>query len=402
MSDLPPIPLIVRTRLAHATLQAIADACGADLLHIKGAAVDPSLLPTRPDAPADATVEQRALPRLSADADVLVRPAHLKRYQAALKRFGWQRKTRLYSGGAVEHSEDWWHPELGSADVHIRFPGIRIAPERAFTDLWRERQSKGIAGRQCPGPDVDAQRLLLLLHAARNGGPASADVGPTWTSATVAQKARARDLAFAFGAEVALAGSTGHLGDYADRAEYDLWRLLGEPDADVFNLWLAFVKAAPTVLDRVRAILYAVRFKADRLELALKRTATPLELLRVQTHRIRRGAAGLMIVTRRSIASFPGRGLGVASPSQSGATPNQRLAILFKQWTRRLHNGGNVENTKAGTGTYRGKPGDPIPSPTHLQPNARREQVARREKQRYQFRSLPNPKDHHRSRWQQQ
>ena len=59
MSDLPPIPLIVRTRLAHATLQAIADACGADLLHIKGAAVDPSLLPTRPDAPADAPAWER-------------------------------------------------------------------------------------------------------------------------------------------------------------------------------------------------------------------------------------------------------------------------------------------------------------------------------------------------------
>lgn len=113
MAELPPIPLILRTRLAHATLQAIADSCGADILHIKGAAVDASLLPTKPDSPADATLEERALPRLSADADVLVRPANLKRFQTALKRYGWQRKTRLYSGGAVQHSEDWWHPELG-------------------------------------------------------------------------------------------------------------------------------------------------------------------------------------------------------------------------------------------------------------------------------------------------
>lgn len=355
MSDLPPIPLIARTRLAHATLQAIADACGADLLHIKGAAVDPSLLPTKPDAPADATAEERAVPRLSADADVLVRLAHLKRYQAALKRYGWQRKTRLYSGGAVEHSEDWWHHELGSADVHIRFPGIRIAPERAFTDLWRERQTKGIAGRPCPVPSVVAQRLLLLLHAARNGGPASADVGPTWTSATVAQQARVRELASASGAEVALAGSTGRLDEYADRPEYDLWRLLGQPDADVFDLWLAFVKAAPTTIDRVQAILYAVRVKADRVGLGLERTATPLELLRVQTHRIRRGAAGLLIVARRSSAPFPGRGLGVPStPANRGRGANQRLAIVFKRWATRLRKGGNGENSKAGTGTYRG------------------------------------------------
>ena len=304
MSDLPPIPLIVRTRLAHATLQAIADACGADLLHIKGAAVNPSLLPTRPDAPADATVEQRALPRLSADADVLVRPAHLKRYQAALKRYGWQRKTRLYSGGAVEHSEDWWHPELGSADVHIRFPGIRIAPERAFTELWAERQTKGIAGRQCPVPDVDAQRLLLLLHAARNGGPASADVGPSWTSANEADQARVLELASAFGAEVALAGATGRLDDYHDRPEYDLWRLLGEPDADVFDLWVAFVQAAPSMLDRVRAILYAVRVKADRVDLQSDHSANALEVLRAQASRIGRGAAGLFRLARRRASAL--------------------------------------------------------------------------------------------------
>jgi hypothetical protein len=298
VSDLPPIPLIARTRLAHATLQAIADACGADLLHIKGAAVDPSLLPTKPDAPADATAEERAVPRLSADADVLVRPAHLKRYQAALKRYGWQRKIRLYSGGAVEHSEDWWHPELGSADVHIRFPGIRIAPERAFTDLWRERQTKGIAGRRCPVPNVDAQRLLLLLHAARNGGPASADVGHTWTSATMPQQARVRDLASAFGAEVALAGSIGRLDDYAYRPEYDLWRLLGERDADVFELWLAFVKAAPTKLDRTQAILYAVRVKADRVDLHMGRQPKAPLIMRAQFGRLGRGALGIMRMAR--------------------------------------------------------------------------------------------------------
>lgn len=299
MSDLPPIPLIVRTRLAHATLQAIADACGADLLHIKGAAVDPSLLPTRPDAPADATAEERALPRLSADADVLVRPAHLKRYQAALKRYGWQRKTRLYSGGAVEHSEDWWHPELGSADVHIRFPGIRVALERAFSDLWRERQTKGIADRRCPVPDVDAQRLLLLLHAARNGGPASADVRLPWTDATEADRARVRKLAAAFGAEVALAGATGRIDDYANRPEYDLWRLLAQPDADVFELWLAFVKAAPTTIDRVQAILYAVRVKADRVGLEVGISTNPGAVLRAHASRLGRGAAGIIRLARR-------------------------------------------------------------------------------------------------------
>jgi len=84
VTDLPPIPLLQRTRLAHATLQAIADECGANILHIKGPAVDVALLPPKDDAPANATAEERAIPRLSQDADVLVRPAHIKRFLAAL------------------------------------------------------------------------------------------------------------------------------------------------------------------------------------------------------------------------------------------------------------------------------------------------------------------------------
>lgn len=266
MTDLPPIPLMLRTRLAHATLQAIADDCGVDILHIKGPAIDAALLPANDDAPADATAEQAAIPRLSQDADVLVRPAHLKHFLAALKRHGWQRRTSLYSGGAVEHSVDWWYPELGGVDVHVRFPGIQLPPAHAFAELWRERNSTEIAHRVCPVPSLDAQRLLLLLHAARNGGPESADVGPCWRNATPDERQSVSQLATSFGAEVALAGATGNLNDYANRANYNLWRLLGQPNTDAFELWLASVRAAPTPLDCLRSILYVFRLKAPHLE----------------------------------------------------------------------------------------------------------------------------------------
>ena len=300
MTDLPPIPLMLRTRLAHATLQAIADDCGAEILHIKGAAVDASLLPIREDAPADATAAERALPRLSADADVLVRPAHLKRFLAALKRHGWIRKSRLYSGGAVEHSVDWWQPELGGVDVHVRFPGIRLAPERAFTKLWRDRTCVPIAHRACHVPTVDAQRLVLLLHAARNGGPDGADVGLAWANATPAERKRVRELATSFDAEVALAGATGHLDDYADRPEYDLWRLLGQTDAEVFELWVSMVKAGPTNFDRVRAILYALQPKGDRLAPDLQRQSAPIEVLHAHIKRLQRGGAGVLGLAYRA------------------------------------------------------------------------------------------------------
>ena len=293
MTDLPPIPLVLRTRLAHATLQAVAEDCGADILHIKGASVDASLLPARKDALAGASVEERALTRVSADADVLIRPSHLRRFLAALKQYGWQGRTSLYSGGAVEHSVDWWHPELGNADIHVRFPGIRLPADRAFELLWSERRSQDIAHRPCSVPSLDAQRLILLLHAARNGGAKSPDVAQTWTAATTVEQARVRSLAAKVHAEVALAGATGNLGEYADRREYDLWRLLALPDADVFDLWVAIVKAAPTNSDRARAVVYALRVKSDRLGLALQRRATLIEVLGAHGDRLLRGAAGV-------------------------------------------------------------------------------------------------------------
>jgi len=55
LTELPPIPLVLRTRLAHATLKSVSDDCGADILNIKGAAVDALLRPVREDAAADAT-----------------------------------------------------------------------------------------------------------------------------------------------------------------------------------------------------------------------------------------------------------------------------------------------------------------------------------------------------------
>lgn len=121
MTELPTIPFTLRVHLAHATLQAIAEECGADVLHIKGPAVDPSL---RPEG------------RASVDADVLVRPAHLKRLLRGLKQSGWKQVTTLRSGGVVEHSTNWYHGALGQVDVHVRFPGIQIEPERAFHRLW--------------------------------------------------------------------------------------------------------------------------------------------------------------------------------------------------------------------------------------------------------------------------
>lgn len=215
MSDLPTVPVTLRVRLAHAAVQAIADVVGADILHIKGPSVDPAL---RPEG------------RASMDADVLVRPAHLKRFFAGLKEYGWQQMKVLRSRGLVEHSMNWYQGELGQMDVHVRFPGIQADPAGAFEQLWMARSVQQIGHQPCVVPDVVAQRLVLLLHAAREVGHNDADVTVAWHAASPAAKDAVRALARELDAEVALAVATGNLEEYRDRPEYDLWRLFADGD----------------------------------------------------------------------------------------------------------------------------------------------------------------------------
>lgn len=67
------MPVGLRVHFAHATVQAVADEAGADVLHIKGPAVAPSLRPGG---------------RERADADVLMRPGQLELLLAGLARHG--------------------------------------------------------------------------------------------------------------------------------------------------------------------------------------------------------------------------------------------------------------------------------------------------------------------------
>jgi hypothetical protein len=278
VTDLAPIPLALRTHLTHATLQAIADVCGADILHIKGAAVHASLDPSLDGTPANAYAQNGTPSRLSADADVLVRPGHLRGFLATMKQYGWLAVTRFDTGGGADHSTDLWHAELGWADVHRSFPGIRLDAALAFHRLWLDRRFQPIAHRPCAVPSVDAQRLILLLHAARNGQSRKEDVRNCWTNASLVERSRVTILAKELRAEVPLASVTGRLGDFTDRPEYDLWRLYAVDDASRFEMWRARMKAAQTGLDRLLALINPLRLKADGLSLQLGRTPTAREV----------------------------------------------------------------------------------------------------------------------------
>ena len=208
------MPVSLLAHLAHATLQAVAGVSGADVLHIKGPSVDSSLRPpgSRP----------------SMDADILVRPSHLARLQVGLRRYGWVEVVPLRSGGVLHHSTNWFHPQLGQADIHVRFPGIQARPQAAFDLLWAGRSSTEIAHFACVVPNLTAQRLILLLHAARDRADKASDIHFCWHEASTAERAEVAALARRLDAEVALAAATGGLERYRDRPEYDLWRMFAD------------------------------------------------------------------------------------------------------------------------------------------------------------------------------
>lgn len=230
MPVLPTVPVELRVHLAHPTVQAIADEVGADILHIKGPAVGPSLRPGG---------------RASADADVVVRPSHLRRLLRGLRKRGWKQVTTLRSGGLVEHSTNWYHGQLGQLDVHLRFPGIQVESEKAFERLWRARGTREIAHRPCVVPDAVVQQLLLLLHAARDLPRYTGDVRIAWDDATGAQRAAVESLARELGAEVALAAATGRLEEYQDRPDYALWHHYGVRKSDGVEFRKVVAQAAP-------------------------------------------------------------------------------------------------------------------------------------------------------------
>lgn len=266
----PTIPVALRVHLAHAVVQAVADEATVDILHIKG--------------PAAAAV--RGLDRPSVDADVLVRPSHLKRLVAALRRSGWERVTELYSGGLVEHSANWYHPQVGQLDLHVRFPGIMLDPADAFDHLWVARETVEIAHRPVSVPSASAHRLIVLIHAARNPGARTPEIAVTWHALSDAERADVSAESAALSASTALAASLGVLDPNETAHDAAMWRLYAEDvsAAPTLQRVLSNAKGSPSRrFRRVRtfgAILYLVMTKPKRMAVELGRPATPIEIMR--------------------------------------------------------------------------------------------------------------------------
>jgi len=260
------VPLRVRVSMAHAAVQVVADQIGADVLHIKGAALDRSL--SRPG-------------REGTDADILVRPRDVLRLIEALRENGWRHVNSFENGSPFGHAATLLHVTWGYADVHRCFPGIMVPPGEAFERLWRDRRTSCIAGVECTVPSVAAQRLLLVLNAGRAHGAdrVTGDVEIAWEHADAESRAPALELARDLDACVAFAAATGDLARFRHAREYALWRVLSEGGTRL-DEWRARIVAAPSRRAALALALRAPLVNVGHLETQLGRRARPADVVR--------------------------------------------------------------------------------------------------------------------------
>lgn len=266
------VPVAVRVKFAHASVEWVARECGADALHIKGPAVDPETNPGR---------------SAGTDADILVRPRHVQALKRGLADAGWVLWCDFDEGSRFEHAASFHHAHFGMLDVHRSFPGIHHDPGATFDRLWAARDVRQIGGLICSVPDRLSERLILLLHAARTS-PAHIDLRNHWTDLTSADRAQLDEHARRMGATVGLALATGRRASVEGDPELELWRDFGD---DRLGEWMARWRAAPSARSRFALIARAPRVNRFALGERLGRPPTQAEVRREWWHRLGRGAA---------------------------------------------------------------------------------------------------------------
>lgn len=264
-SDGIAVPTRVRLSLAHAAVQVLADQHDLDVLHIKGLALDGSLVWPG---------------RTSTDTDVLVRPAHVRPLLRLLGAQGWRVVSSFQNASAFEHSTTLWHDQWEFLDLHRTFPGIDRHPERSFELLWRERGETVLATVPCSVPSVPAQSLLLLLHGARGAGDIRAirDIEHVWGGASPELREQVRRLAEELGADVAFSVILGELELHRGKPEYALWKVWSSGGTRL-DEWRARVQAAPTLRAKAGVALRSMRVNVEHLELVRHRPVTRSEIL---------------------------------------------------------------------------------------------------------------------------
>jgi hypothetical protein len=258
------VPATVRIGFAHASVQHVADGLGTRVLHVKGAALDPTLVPGR----------------TYSDADVLVDPADVKRVLGVLRRHGWELINSFAYGSSFEHSATLRHPDFGLLDVHRIYPGAGPTPEAAFERLWEEHTAATLGGVACTVPSRDAQALLLLLHAARGGGDGKAanDIRAVWGGVDEEQRRAIRRWVDRLDAHLGFSIITGTLDDHADDPAYDLWRVASRGGTRL-DEWRARLRAAQGARATLAVATRSLLVNVEHLEIVRGRPVKRREVV---------------------------------------------------------------------------------------------------------------------------
>ncbi len=265
------VPLRARVLLAHATLASLMDRHGIRALHIKGYAALPGAY---------------AAGRTSSDVDLLVAPEDAPAAMAALTADGWDLVTDFSEGSIFTHAATFRHVQLGYVDLHRCFPGIGLPAKEAFERLWDGHVSRIRAGRALPILSMADQRLLIILHAARDVGRRRSDVSHIRATATADEWDALREAACSFGAIAAWVAATDEDLPDADPDEVRLYRAMnsGREGAELFA---ARWRHAGSLAGRLRLVRDTVRVNRAHLAMDLGRDVTHRDALKWQLRRLR-------------------------------------------------------------------------------------------------------------------
>lgn len=261
-------PAALHVRLAHACVQWIADSAQVRLLHIKGHAVDDDM---------------RVLRGGGSDVDIVVAPSELPRFEAALKAAGWTLYTTFRSGSVFGHAATYYHPTWGTADVHRWIPGLDRDPQTSFEYLWADRLTRVLGGLPCAAPSDDHHRLILLLHAARNGDRRGTDFHLGWGDVDAVRRRRIKNAAYAMGGHVPFTLVTTDAAFVPGR-HARLWAAV-VTNRGTTEQWVARFRDASSLREVGMLVGDALKANQDHLGLKLGRRPSRSELVDEQKRR---------------------------------------------------------------------------------------------------------------------
>lgn len=249
------VPVSVRAEFAHAVIQYLAAEAGLDIFHVKGPALSPDLVAARGGG---------------SDADVWTRPEDAERLIDILLAHGWVKVTGFHAT-AFKHAAAMHHELFGYADIHRYFPGLS---QEAFVRLWPRRVVRDLGGMACACLDPAAERLVLMVHAARSGGNAR-DLGLAWHSRSDVEREEVRRLVADLDADVAFAAALGRLEEHRGSPDYGLWRSYSGNESRLDKLF-ARISAADTWQDKALEVMKDLRPNVSYSEIRQGRHLGPV------------------------------------------------------------------------------------------------------------------------------